>query len=87
MDDQPNYMAGVACPRCGQSVSVDVESTALVRLTTDNLEVLDDVFHLFEGARTKCFDCEYVGNFEEFMGQAEPSKPSPILTTSTTTYH
>jgi DNA-directed RNA polymerase subunit N (RpoN/RPB10) len=79
MDDQDiNYMNGLACPACGQSVALEIESSALVRITQETLEVMDDVFHLFDGSPTRCFDCGFIADFEQFRVDYVPDPPMPL---------
>lgn len=71
-EEDVDYMNGLACPACGQRVALEIESSAMVRITRENLEVLDDVFHLFNGSPTRCFDCGFIADFEQFRLDAAP---------------
>ena len=67
-DDEPiDYMAGLECPHCGQSTELLVQSTNLIRLTTDDLKVMDGQFNLFDGAPAQCPACNYEGPFHLFQ--------------------
>lgn len=87
-DEDINYMEGMACPKCGQKTALEIESSALVRITKHDLEVLDGQFTLFDGSPTRCFDCGYVGDFEEFRAGASPPVNTPMPVPKTPpTYH
>jgi hypothetical protein len=64
--DEHNFMDGLSCPNCGQSIALDVETDALIRLTREDLELLNNAYTLFDDAKAQCPDCKYIAEFQEF---------------------
>lgn len=66
-DDDTDYMAGLECPQCGQSTELLVQSTNLIRLTNNDLEIMDGKFNLFDSAPAQCPACNYEAPFHMFQ--------------------
>ena len=56
-----NYCEDLQCPECGQSEEFIVQCGCTVRLTTEDLTVMEDAFLLFDSAPCSCPRCQYQG--------------------------
>lgn len=61
-----NCLKDIACPECKQSVSFDIESIVVVRVSDDGVDEQVSDHYWDDASHCVCNECEHQGPFSTF---------------------